>query len=240
MNVALQNISPPDGNIIVRKNDFDQFPHTVLLLNGLHQTRSMWQIMEGRLRRYNYGVCSLNLSNIYTEHRFATLENQSQWLQDKLDRLFIKYDLEQIHIVGASTGGLVARHMIQHLDKGQRVRSLCTLATPHHSAFIGLLNTFIRGTGLQRLKFPNFPTSGFFGDGQSTSFPIDVPITSIFGTQDWLSPWWTSVLRQDTHCSIKNIHLRSVRSLDLSSDATAFEAVREHLARVTETLSISQ
>ena len=92
MNVAIQNIKSVDGNIILRKNDFDQFPHTVLLLNGIHQTRSMWEIMEGRLRRYNYGVCSLNLSNVYSDHRFATLENQSYWLQEKLDRLFTKYD----------------------------------------------------------------------------------------------------------------------------------------------------
>ena len=240
MNVALQNIHPSDGNVILRKNDFDQFPHTVLLLNGLHQTRSMWEIMEGRLRRYNYGVCSLNLSNIYTEHRFATLENQSLWLHEKLDRLFTKYDLEYIHLIGSSTGGLVARHMIQHLDKGQRVRSLCTLASPHHSSIMGLLNTFIRGTGLQRLKFPNFPTIGFFDNEQPAPFPIDVPITSIFGSQDWLSPWWTSVLRQETHRSIKNIHLRSVRSLDLSSDAEAFEAVREHLNIATTGLNATQ
>ena len=139
MNVALQHIKPADGNIIPRKNDFDQFLHIRFYLNGIHQTRSMWQIMEGRLRRYNYGVCTLNLSNIYTEHRFATLENQSHWLQEKIERLFTKYDLEHIHIVGASTGGLVARHMIQHLDKGHRVRSLCTLATPHHSLSDGFI-----------------------------------------------------------------------------------------------------
>jgi len=240
MNVAIQNIRHSDGNIILRKNDFDQFPHTVLLLNGIHQTRNMWDIMEGRLRRYNYGICSLNLSNIYTDHRFATLESQSHWLQEKLERLFTKYDLEHIHIIGASTGGLVARHMIQHLDKGHRVRSLCTLATPHHSSLMGLLNTFIRGTGLHRLQFPNFPTTGFFDKEQAYPFPIDVPITSIFGSYDWLTPWWTSVLRQETHRSIKNIHLRSVRSLDLSSDTQAFEAIREHLDTATKGLTTPQ
>ena len=240
MNVAIQNIKSIDGNIIPRKNDFDQFPHTVLLLNGIHQTRNMWEIMEGRLRRYNYGVCSLNLSNIYTEHRFATLESQSHWLQEKLERLFTKYDLEHIHIIGASTGGLVARHMIQHLDKGHRVRSLCTLATPHHSSLMGLLNTFLRGTGLQGLKLPNFPTPGFLKHDPSNLFPTDVPITSIFGSQDWLSPWWTSVLRTETQRAVTNIHLRSVRSLDLPSDAQAFEAIREHLDSVTATLTIPQ
>ena len=233
MNVPIQNIKSSDGNIIPRKNDFDQFPHTVLLLNGIHQTRSMWEIMEGRLRRYNYGVCSLNLSNVYTENRFATLENQSLWLQDKLDRLFTKYDLEHIHIVGASTGGLVARHMIQHLDKEKRVRSLCTLATPYHSSLMGLLNTFIRGTGLKRLKLPNLPTTGFIQRAQPERFPTDIPITSIFGSQDWLSPWWTSVIRQSDHHEMKNIHLRSVRSLDLTCDAQAFEAIRNHLDYAT-------
>ena len=104
----------------------------------------------------------------------------------------LQMDLERIHIVGASTGGLVARHMIQHLDKGQRVRSLCTLATPYHSSLMGLLNTFIRGTGLKKLKLPNFPTADFFSNKQPELFPTDVPITSIFGSQDWLSPWWTS------------------------------------------------
>lgn len=234
MNVPIQNTKPSDGNIIARKNDFDQFPHTVLLLNGMHQSRSMWEIMEGRLRRYNYGVCSLNLSSIYTENQSATLENQSLWLQDKLNRLFTKYDLEHIHIVGASTGGLVARHMIQHLDKERRVRSLCTLATPYHSSLMGLLYTFIRGTGWERLNTRNLPTTGLIQNAQTDRFPTDIPITSIFGSQDWLSPWWTSVIRQSNHRGIKNIHLRSVRSLDLTCDAQAFEAVRKHLDRATE------
>ena len=237
MNRTIQKVKTPDGNIIVRKNDFDQFPHTVLLLNGIHQTRGMWELMESRLRRYNYGVCSLNLSSVYSDHRFATLESQSHWLHEKLDRLFTKYDLEHIHIVGASTGGLVARHMVQYLDKKRRVRSLCTLATPHHSSLMGLLNTFIRGTGLKRFKLPNFPTTNFFHPRQSYSFPTDVPITSIFGAQDWLSPWWVSVLRLDNHPDVTNVHLRSVRSLDLSSDAQSFEAVKKHLNRATEKLS---
>lgn len=237
MNLAPQKINLSDGNIIARRNDFDQFPHTVLLLNGLHQTRGIWEIMEDRLRRYNYGVCSLNLSNVYTKHRFATLENQSHWLHEKLDRLFTKYDLDHIHIIGASTGGLVARHMIQYFDKGQRVLSLCTLATPHHSSSMGLLNTFIRGTGLKRLKLPNFPTSNFFHPNQTHPFPNEVPITSIFGAKDWLAPWWVSVLRLDGHPDITNIHLRNVRSLDLSSDSQSFEAVKKHLDRATEKVS---
>ena len=210
MNLTPQKVTVSDGNIIVRKNDFDQFPHTVLLLNGIHQTRGMWEVMEDRLRRYNYGVCSLNLSKVYTDHRFATLESQSHWLHEKIERLFTKYDLEHIHIVGSSTGGLVARHMVQYLDKGDRVRSLCTLATPHHSSLMGLLNTFIRGTGLKRFKLPNFPTTKFFHPHPPHSFPTDVPITSIFGAQDWLSPWWVSVLRLDNHPDVTNVHLRSV------------------------------
>lgn len=226
-----------DGNIIVRKNDFDQFPHTVLLLNGIHQTRGMWTIMEGRLRRYDYGVCSLNLSNIYAEHRFATLENQSQWLHNKIDRLFTKYDLDHIHIVGSSTGGLVARHMIQHHDKGIRTRSLCTLGTPHHSSMMGLLNTLIRGKGVDKLRLPNLPTLRFLKHVGDSQFPDHIPITSIFGSKDWLTPWWSSVLRQDTHPLISNIHLRSVRSLDLCSDAQAFEAVRQHLERAVASQS---
>ena len=85
-----------------------------------------------------------------------------------------------------------------------------------------------------------FPTTNFFHPRQSYSFPTDVPITSIFGAQDWLSPWWVSVLRLDNHPDVTNVHLRSVRSLDLSSDAQSFEAVKKHLNRATEKLSEAQ
>lgn len=229
MNVRFNQSANVDGNIIVRKNDFDQFPHTVLLLNGLHQTRSMWEVLEGRLRRFNFGVCSLNLSKIYEEHHFATLETQSHWLNKKLTRLFNKYDLENIHIVGSSTGGLVARHMIQQLDQGQRVRSLCTLATPHNSSVLGLVNTLVDGTTLGHWRLPNLPTASFVKRLQSHPFPVNVPFTSIVGSQDWLTPWWTAVIREPHHPRITNIRLKSVRNQDLSSDSQAFDAIKSHL-----------
>ena len=99
---------------------------------------------------------------------------------------------------------------------------------------MGLLNTLVRGKGINKFRLPNLPTLQFFKNVEGSRFPEHIPVTSIFGSKDWLTPWWSSVLRQDSHPLISNIHLRSVRSLDLSSDAQAFEAIRTHLERAVD------
>ena len=58
-------------------------------------------------------------------------ENAAQ-LYDTL--LFICRDdnVDKVNLIAHSKGGIEARYMITHLDKGEHVASLTTIATPHH------------------------------------------------------------------------------------------------------------
>ncbi|MEL6349287.1 MAG: hypothetical protein AAFV53_39665, partial [Myxococcota bacterium] len=52
------------GNRIVRRDDFADYPETVLLLHGFFQTRNIWEVMEERLRYDGYGVLSFDLGGL--------------------------------------------------------------------------------------------------------------------------------------------------------------------------------
>jgi hypothetical protein len=213
---------------IVRHHDFDRFPDTVLLLNSIFQTRTIWQIMEQRLRVQNYGVVTLNLNGVFDDHRTPTLEHQALWLSRKIDRLFSKYEIQNLHIIGYGTGGLIARHLIQEYDDDHRVQSLCTLGTAHHSTPIGLAGWVLNQTN--RLS----PSSQWLKHLPSESLPSHLPITSIYSTKDWMTPWWCSVLRTNSEQSnLRNVQMNRIAHSDFTVDTTVFAEILQHLNQIT-------
>ena len=213
---------------IVRHNDFDRFTDTILLLNSIFQTRTIWQVMEQRLRVQNYGVVTLNLSGVFDDHRTPTLEHQVLWLSRKIDRLFAKYEIQNLHIIGYGAGGIIARHLIQEYDEDHRVQSLCTLGTVHHSTTVGLAGCLLNRT--QEIGGP----FDLLQHLPSESLPTHLPITSIYSTKDWMTPWWCSVLRTARNQSnIRNIQLRHVRHNEFTVDTIVFTEILQHLNQIT-------
>ena len=213
---------------IVRHHDFDQFPDTILLLNGIFQTRTIWQIMEQRLRVQNYGVVTLNLSGVFDDHNAPTLEHQTLWLSRKIDRLFAKYEIQNLHIIGYGAGGIIARHLIQEYDDDHRVKSLCTLGTSHHSFPVGLAGWLLNKT------HQIGGSSNLLHHLPSESLPKHLPITSIYSTKDWMTPWWCSVLRTSPNQpNLRNVQLHHVRHADFTADSMVFAEVLKHLNQVT-------
>ena len=57
--------------------------------------------------------------------------------QSRIDRTRAsRGDAEPVNVIAHSMGGLDARYMITHLGMAEQVRSLTTVATPHHGTFV--------------------------------------------------------------------------------------------------------
>ena len=220
------------GNHIDRRDDFAQFPEVVLLLHGFFQTRNIWEVMEHRLRQHNYGVFSLDLGGLLWRFNTRSIEFQSRWLADKIERIAVKHNLGKIHIIGHSMGGLLAKQYIQQHGGERRVQSLVTLGTPHHGTPTALLGVFLMGGGLlSRSPFQMLPRSRVIQSIRSETFPSDISLTSIFSKGDVICPWWCSVLRNSERSgNIRNVAIKGIGHSELTSDNKVFQLVLQHLS----------
>ena len=219
------------GNQINRRDDFADFPETVLLLHGFFQTRNIWQIMEKRLRQHNYGVLSLNLGGFLWRYNTRSILSQAEWLAEKIEHVRQKHQLGKLNIVGHSMGGLVARHYVQSCGGAEQVKSLITLGSPHHGTPTALIGIGLMAGGLlSRSPFQMLPQSKLIQRLQHESWPEDIPLCSIFSTQDLICPWWCSVLRKghkEEH--IQNIRLKNIGHSELVSHPKIFQVVLSKL-----------
>ena len=220
------------GNHIDRRDDFAEFPEVVLLLHGFFQTRNIWEVMERRLRQHNYGVFSLDLGGFLWRFNTRSINYQSQWLADKIEGIAVKHNLNKIHIIGHSMGGLLAKQYIQRHGGERRAQSLITLGTPHHGTPTALLGVFLMGGGLlSRSPFQMLPRSKVIQSIRSEGFPSEIGLTSIFSKGDAICPWWCSVLRYPSHSpNVKNVSLKGIGHSELTSDSRVFRLVLQHLS----------
>ena len=219
------------GNHINRRDDFSQFPEVVLLLHGFFQTRNIWEVMENRLRQNNYGVFSLDLGGLLWRFNTRSIEYQSAWLSEKIDRVSEKYNLNKIHIIGHSMGGLIAKKYIQEYGGDRHVKSLITLGTPHHGTPTAALGVFLMGGGLlSRSPLQMLPRSKVIRSLHKEQFPDHIPLTSIFSKGDVICPWWCSVLHASARTeSITNVKIKGIGHSELTSHSKVFQAILQQL-----------
>jgi triacylglycerol lipase len=99
----------------------------VVLVHGLVDNRSVFTVMRRALRRRGFAsVCTWNYSPLQRD-----VESAAAALGRHIERICRETGHEQVHVVGHSMGGLVARYLVQRLGGDHRVESLVTLGTPH-------------------------------------------------------------------------------------------------------------
>ncbi len=107
----------------------------ILLLHGLVDNRSIFTMLRRALRRDGFSrVLAMNYSLLTSDVRTAAAE-----LGERIEAFCVATGTEQIHVVGHSLGGIIARYYVQRLGGHARVHTLVTLGSPH------------RGTQLARL-----------------------------------------------------------------------------------------
>ncbi len=217
------------GNRIVRRGDFARHEETVLLLQGFLQTRNVWEVLEDRLRYDGFGVLSFDLGGILSRFATRSHEDLAALVGEKVERVCVRYDIDRVHVIGHSKGGLVARAWIQQHGGHQRVRSLITLGTPHHSATSALLGMPLSTWGL---PIPIGHRSGapFPRRFAEDDFPSDIPLVSVYSHADLVCPWPTSVLRPRSGASsVRNVAVKGVGHTALTTDPGVYRLVRDEL-----------
>ena len=221
------------SNRIVRRNDFADAQETVLLLNGFFQTRTVWEVMEDRLRNHGFGVLSFDLGGVLWRYQVRSITDQASMIADKIENICRKYDIERMHIVGHSMGGLLARQYIQHRGGDRRVKSLITLGTPHHGTPTAVVGLGVTGLGLiSESATQMIPGSSFIKRLRRTPWPAHIPLTSIYSHHDLVCPSWCSELRPRAgESNMKNRPVDKIGHTELTHDAEVYRLIIDDLTQ---------
>lgn len=99
----------------------------ILLLHGMIGNRSSFVVLRRVLRRRGFQrLVTINYQVVTQDIRQAADE-----LGQSIELLCEASGCEQIHVVGHSLGGLIARYYVQRRGGDARVHTLVTLGSPH-------------------------------------------------------------------------------------------------------------
>ncbi|MHB2022088.1 MAG: esterase/lipase family protein [Mycobacteriales bacterium] len=99
----------------------------ILLVHGVLDNRSVFARLRRGLRRRGFDRIRTVNYPVYTRD----VRMAASRLAADVEEYATDTGYEQIHVIGHSLGGLLARYYVQRLEGDARVRTLVTLATPH-------------------------------------------------------------------------------------------------------------
>ncbi|MEP6463495.1 MAG: alpha/beta fold hydrolase [Frankiaceae bacterium] len=121
----LGNMSPLQRGLLTRDAFAAGTP--ILLLHGMIGNRSSFVVLRRVLRRRGFQrVITINYQVVTQDIRQAAQE-----LGRSIEVLCEANGHDQVHVVGHSLGGIIARYYIQRLGGDARVHTLVTLGSPH-------------------------------------------------------------------------------------------------------------
>ncbi len=144
----------------------------VLLLHGLFVNKASWFWFKHCLRRQGFSnVVTMNLSSWHNEEVLTEL------VAKKVDELRHKTGVNQVHIVGHSMGGMIARNYVQLRGGGDKVKCLVCLGVPHHGSKLAVFTLDPLGKLL-------VPGSDFLRKIDGAPVPEHIDMTNIYSDKD--------------------------------------------------------
>ena len=217
------------ANEIVRRTDFTHCPKPVLLLYGFLGTRRSCEVLEHRLRRDGYCVFSINLGGLFDAFNTHGIDRSAEKVREKIERLYQRYDLGPLSIIGHSKGGLIGRYYVKRLGGDARVKNLITLGTPHNGTPRAYLGCATIGP-VARSVWQMTPMSPFIRRLKMGAFPPGVRFTSIYSKDDGASPFPCTLLETQGYDHLFNIEVPGVTHHDLLFRRSVYEVIRRELA----------
>jgi triacylglycerol lipase len=217
------------SNQIVRRSNFTDCKHPVLLLYGFMGTRRVFNVFESRLRRDGYCVWSINLGGLFDVFNTRGIDESAALVREKVERLYERYQLGPLSIIGHSKGGLIGRYYVKRLGGHQRVRNLITLGTPHHgtpTAYLGVLTMGFVAKSVWQMT----PMSPFIRSLKIGAFPRTTRFVSIYSKADRASPFPCAILETRHLPNLFNVEVPDVGHSDFLLKRQVYEIVRRELA----------
>ena len=218
------------GNEIVRRTDFTHCERPVLLLYGFLGTRRVFEVLEHRLRRDGYGVFSINLGGLFDAFNTRGIDECAEKVREKIERLYARYPLGPLSIIGHSKGGLIGRYYVKRLGGDKRVKSLLTLATPHNGTATAYLGCATVGA-VARSVWQMTPMSPFIRRLKIGAFPRSVRLVSIYSKEDRASRFPSCILEDDGNGNIFNLEVPGVSHREFLWRRPVYNLIRRELAK---------
>jgi triacylglycerol esterase/lipase EstA (alpha/beta hydrolase family) len=225
---VLRNIwhDPGRANRIPKRTDFSSCERPVLLVYGFFATRRSFQVMERRLRRDGYCVFSIDLGGLKGAFNNRSIPELAELVAAKVERLYTRYRLGPLTIIGHSKGGLIGAHYVKHLGGARRVRTLITVGTPHNGTPLAILGLLI--APMARSVLQMLPGSPFLKRLRKTPMPREVWYASIWSKKDRTCPHPAAILQEDGE-NVVNTEVEPPH-FELLTRQSVYERVRQHLA----------
>ncbi|MGZ4612678.1 MAG: esterase/lipase family protein [Kineosporiaceae bacterium] len=191
----------------------------VLLVHGLVDNRSIFTVMRRNLRRRGFStVCSWNYSPFLTD-----IARGAHDLGRHIERICRETGHDQVHVVGHSLGGLIARYYVQRQGGDHRIGSLVTLGTPHK----GSLLAHVAPTPLIRQQRPDSPV---LRELALPAADCRTKITAIYSDLDELVLPISSGRCDHPDLGARNVLVRGVGHMSLSFHRAVLDEVAATLA----------
>ena len=191
----------------------------VLLVHGLVDNRSIFTVMKRQLRRRGFtSVCSWNYSPFLTD-----IARGAHDLGRHIERICRETGHEQVHVVGHSLGGLMARYYVQRQGGHRRVSSLVTLGTPHRGSVLA----HVAPTPLIRQLRPGSPV---LRELEQPAPGCTTRITAVYSDLDELVLPTTSGRCDHPDLAARNVLVHGVGHMSLSFHRVVLDEVTATLA----------
>jgi pimeloyl-ACP methyl ester carboxylesterase len=216
------------GNRVRRRTDFANCPRPVLLLYGLFSTRRSCEVLEHRLRRDGYGVFSIDLGGLGGAFNTRGIDESAELVREKVERLYARYALGPLSIIGHSKGGLIGRYYVERLGGDARVRTLVTLGTPHQGtprAYLGCATVGLFAPSVWQMT----PRSTFLRRLNLGPWPNSVDLVSVYSRADACTPYPSGRVELPGADNVRNVEVPGLRHRDFLVAASAYEVVQRAL-----------
>lgn len=144
----------------------------IILLHGLFQNRSCMYWLRFRLKRAGFK----NVITINTPP-WRDLETLTETLSRTIDEVSIAHNVEKVHLVGHSMGGIIARNYIQRRGGAPRVACCITLAAPHSGSKLAPF-------ALSPLGKAVLPGSDFLSQLNAVDKPPETRLVAVYTRHD--------------------------------------------------------
>lgn len=217
------------GNEIKRRTDFTRCPKPVLLIYGFWSTRRVFDVLEARLRRDGYCVFSINLGGLFDAFNTKGIDACAEKVRDKVERLYARFDLGPLSIIGHSKGGLIGRYYVKRLGGEKRVKTLITLATPHHGTPLAYAGVLFTGA-VSRSVWQMTPMSRFIRRLKIGAFPLSTRFVSVYSKDDRVAPFPACMLETGGAENLFNVEVPGVGHHEFLKRRAVYRVIARELA----------
>ncbi|MGQ0775454.1 MAG: esterase/lipase family protein [Pseudonocardiales bacterium] len=196
----------------------------ILLVHGFVDNRSVFAVLGRALRKRGFGmVYGINYSVLTA--LTGDVRSAAREFGREVERICEATSAEQVHVVGHSLGGLIARYYVQRLGGDARVHTLVSLGTPHHGTMAAYL---LPSPLLRQLR----PDSDVIAELREPAPGCRTRFVAVWSELDQLIVPQRHARLDHSDLLVTNLHLSNVGHLSLSVDPRAVHAVASTLAQL--------